>query len=87
MTSPFRYRMFGPATAAVLVLLAECASPAEYDIVLRGGTIYDGSGKAPFVGDLAIHGDVIAAVGDLSAARGKAEIRVADSRLHPASST
>ena len=83
MTSPFRYRMFAPATAAVLVLLAECALPAEYDIVLRGGTIYDGSGKAPFVGDLAIHGDVIAAVGDLSAARGKAEIRVAGLAVAP----
>jgi N-acyl-D-amino-acid deacylase len=55
----------------------------EYDIVLRGGTIYDGSGKTPFVGDLAIQGDVIAAVGDLSAARAKTEIRAAGLAVAP----
>jgi len=63
------------AAATALALLAACSSPVEYDIVLRGGTIYDGSGQAPFVGDLAINGDVVAAIGDLSAARGKTEIR------------
>ena len=63
------------AAAAALALLAACSSPVEYDVVLRGGTIYDGSGQAPFVGDLAIKGDLVAAIGDLSAARGKTEIR------------
>ena len=82
MTS-HRYWMLGPAASAVLVLLAECASAAEYDIVLRGGTIYDGSGQAPFVGDVAIQGDVVAAVGDLSADRGKTEIRVAGLAVAP----
>jgi N-acyl-D-amino-acid deacylase len=75
--------MLGPAAAVVLLLSAECAAPAEYDIVLRGGTIYDGSGKAPFVGDLAIRGDVIAAVGAVPAARGKTEIRVAGLAVAP----
>jgi N-acyl-D-amino-acid deacylase len=75
--------MFGPAAAAVLGLLADGASPAEYDLVLRGGTIYDGSGQAPFVGDLAIQGDAIAAIGDLSGARGKTEIRVAGLAVAP----
>jgi N-acyl-D-amino-acid deacylase len=83
MTSPFRFRMLGPAAAAFLLLWAECASPAEYDIVLRGGTIYDGSGRAPFVGDLAIQDDMVAAVGDLSAARGKTEIRVVGLAVAP----
>ena len=63
------------AAATALALLAACSSPVEYDIVLRGGTIYEGSGQAPFVGDLAIKGDVVAAIGNLSAARGKTEIR------------
>ncbi len=83
MRFSFRCQMLGPAAAAVLILFAQCASSAEYDIVLRGGTIYDGSGQAPFVGDLAINGDVIAAVGDLSAARGKTEIRVAGLAVAP----
>src|SRR5262245_56558492 len=48
----------------------------EYDLILRNGTIYDGSGGAPYAGDLAIQGDVIAAVGDLGEARGKREIDV-----------
>ncbi|MBK8031000.1 MAG: D-aminoacylase [Chloroflexi bacterium] len=34
-----------------------------HDIVIRGGTIYDGSGSAPFVGDIGIDGQAIAAIG------------------------
>jgi N-acyl-D-amino-acid deacylase len=34
-----------------------------HDIVIRGGTIIDGTGKASFTGDVAIEGDRIAAVG------------------------
>ena len=34
-----------------------------HDIVIRGGTIYDGSGGAPFVGDIGIDGQAIAAIG------------------------
>lgn len=37
----------------------------DYDILLRNGTIYNGTGAAPFTGDLAIYGDRIAAVGAL----------------------
>ena len=44
-----------------------------HDLVIRGGTIVDGSGAAPFVGDVAIAGDVIAEVGP-SAAKGHREI-------------
>ncbi len=38
-----------------------------HDIVLRNGLIIDGSGGAPFAGDLAIEGDRIAPCGDLTA--------------------
>ena len=34
-----------------------------YDIVIRGGTIIDGTGKAAFTGDVAIAGQQIAGVG------------------------
>lgn len=40
----------------------------DYDILLRNGTIYDGSGAQPLRGDLAIQGDKIAAVGSLGKA-------------------
>ena len=57
-----------------LTLWAACATPQEYDIVIRNGTLYDGSGSAPFQGDLAIQGDTIAAIGSLGEARGRTEI-------------
>jgi N-acyl-D-amino-acid deacylase len=37
--------------------------PEAVDVIIRGGTIYDGSGSPPYVGDVAIQGDSIAAVG------------------------
>jgi N-acyl-D-amino-acid deacylase len=46
----------------------------QYDIVIRNGAIYDGLGKAPFIGDVAIEGDAIVAVGSLGRARGMREI-------------
>ncbi len=46
-----------------------------YDVVIRGGMIYDGSGAAPQVGDVVINGDRIVAVGGPAAkARGRSEI-------------
>jgi len=51
-----------------LALAVGCAAPVEYDVVLRNGTMYDGSGSAPYLGDLAMDGDLIAAIGDLGRA-------------------
>jgi N-acyl-D-amino-acid deacylase len=47
---------------------------AEYDLILRNGVIYDGSGKEPFQGDVAVNGQNIVSVGKLNDARGKTEI-------------
>ncbi|MEQ9450441.1 MAG: amidohydrolase family protein [Pseudomonadales bacterium] len=44
-----------------------------YDLVIRGGTIIDGSGKPKFVGDIAINGEKIVAVGEVPEV-GKEEI-------------
>jgi N-acyl-D-amino-acid deacylase len=57
----------------LLVLLAGCAKP-DYDVVIRHGTIYDGSGGAPVAADLGMRGDRIAAIGALDSARGRMEI-------------
>ena len=59
---------------AAALALAACATEPQYDVVIRGGTIYDGSGAAPYVGDLAIAGDTIVAIGSLEGARAGAEI-------------
>ncbi len=47
--------------------------PGSYDIVIRGGTIYDGSGGEPYDGEVAIERDTIAAVGRVEG-RGETEI-------------
>jgi N-acyl-D-amino-acid deacylase len=73
------------AFAALPFLAAACATapagggrtPARaptYDVVIRGGTIYDGSGGAPYKGDVAIRGDRIAAIGRSVAGRGGREV-------------
>ncbi|MHA2028191.1 MAG: N-acyl-D-amino-acid deacylase family protein [Candidatus Kariarchaeaceae archaeon] len=54
----------------------------EYDIVLRNGTIYDGSGKDSFIGDVAINGDRIAKVGKVSE-KGKEEFDVSNLLVAP----
>jgi N-acyl-D-amino-acid deacylase len=40
--------------------------PPVFDTIIRGGTVYDGTGAAGRVADVGIRGDRIAAVGDLS---------------------
>jgi N-acyl-D-amino-acid deacylase len=56
---------------------------AEYDVLIRNGSIYDGSGKKPYHGDLAINGQKIAAVGQLKNARGRVEIDAQNLALAP----
>jgi N-acyl-D-aspartate/D-glutamate deacylase len=46
---------------------------ADYDWVIRGGTIVDGTGAPPFAGDLALAGGRIAAIGEVEG-RGAEEI-------------
>lgn len=53
------------------VIIVSCSPKTEYDIILKNGLIYDGSGESSYAGDIAIIGDTIAAIGDLSAAMGK----------------
>ncbi len=60
----------------LLTMLAACAAPVEHDVVLRGGTIYDGTGAPGVAGDVAIDDDMITAVGHLGRARGRTEIDV-----------
>lgn len=52
---------------------APAAQAPVYDVIIRGGTIYDGSGGAPFTGDVAIRGDRIAYVGPQAPGHGAEE--------------
>jgi N-acyl-D-amino-acid deacylase len=59
---------------AVALATATCSTGPEYDLVIRGGTLYDGTGGPGIVGDVAISGDTIAALGDLEGFTGAEEI-------------
>lgn len=73
-----------PLGTLCALLLAACSAPAEsYDVILRNGTIYDGTGAAPITGDVGIRGDSIAAVGDLRGARGAEELDVTGLAVAP----
>ncbi len=66
-----------PLLAVVSLVLFACAPDprdADYDVIIRGGTLYDGLGGDPVVGDLAITDDRIAVIGDLAHASGGIEI-------------
>jgi N-acyl-D-amino-acid deacylase len=72
------------ALVAVLSLLAAACSPrTQYDVVLRNGQVFDGSGAGPVSGDVAIQGDRIAAVGVLKDARGRTEVDVKGMAIAP----
>ena len=58
--------MSGAALSAAAVPAAAVTRETagrDYDVLISGGTVYDGSGGAPFVGDVALQGDRIVYVG------------------------
>src|SRR5262249_19105828 len=62
------------ALAAILVSLSSCVAQAppqtaSFDVLIKGGTLYDGTGAEPRQADVAIRGDRIAAIGNLRNAR------------------
>lgn len=57
-------------------LAAACGTPPTVDTVLRGGTIVDGTGRPAYVGDVAVAGATIVAVGDIGSIRGTTELEV-----------
>ena len=64
----------GPTTTGDSANSATAVSPSTtYPLVIRGGTIYDGSGQPGFVGDVALDGERIVAVGP-GPLRGEREI-------------
>jgi N-acyl-D-amino-acid deacylase len=77
------------ASAAILQAPSASAQPAAvYDLILRGGTVFDGTGGNGRAADVGIIGDRIIAVGDLRRARGREERDVrATCRLVSSAST
>jgi len=65
------------SAAISLLFLIPAADPVAADFVIRGATVYDGSGKPGQKGDIAIRGDRIVAIGSFAPA-GKPRIIAGD---------
>ncbi len=52
----------------IVTLTSGCnqSQPINYDLVIRGGTIFDGSGSPGVVGDIGVRGERIIAVGEIN---------------------
>jgi len=53
---------------------SESPATADFDVIIKGGTVYDGTETEPRQADVAIRGDRIAGVGDFKAAKAKTVI-------------
>ena len=60
------HRVISSGCLFVLLCGAAGCKAARYDVVIRNGTVYDGSGGSGARSDVGIRGDQIAAIGDLS---------------------
>ena len=54
-------------TLLLSLVIFSCSSPNNYDILIKNGTIADGSGSPTYIGSVGINADTIAAVGKLKA--------------------
>jgi N-acyl-D-amino-acid deacylase len=76
-------RIRGAVMILTLATLAGCAGAPTYDVIIRGGALYDGSGAAPRREDVALVRDAIAAIGDLERSRAPIEIDAAGLAVAP----
>jgi len=60
--------------ALAWIVFACAEQKPDYDLIIRNGIIYDGFGGNAIVGDIAIHADTLAAMGNLSNKKGIKEI-------------
>ena len=70
-------------TSGVLLAGALHAQTPAYDILLRGGTVVDGTGLPAFRADVAIAGGSIARVGTLTNERAAIELDVTGLHIAP----
>ena len=67
----------------VSALAATGCTTVDHDVIVRGGTVFDGSGAPPVQADVALDGDRIAAIGDLAGKRGRLEVDVSGLAVAP----
>ena len=66
-----------------IVLFLSCSTQKDYDVIIRKGLVYDGSGNEPIQADVAISADTIAAIGDLSQQSANIQIDAKDMAVAP----
>jgi N-acyl-D-amino-acid deacylase len=66
-----------------IFLLSSCNEPQKFDVLIKNGTIVNGSGEPAFVGSIGINADTIAAIGNLENAKGKTEINAEELTVSP----
>src|SRR5438876_8847797 len=68
----------GAFLTIVLTVFSQEPSPSpssdDFDLIVRGGTLYDGTGAKPLQADVVIRGDRIAGIGDFKSAKAKTVI-------------
>jgi N-acyl-D-amino-acid deacylase len=62
------------ATLALSFTVGSVSPRKRFDVVIRGGTVYDGTGGPGSRADVGLRGDAIAEVGDLSAASSRTTV-------------
>jgi N-acyl-D-aspartate/D-glutamate deacylase len=67
----------------LIVVSIACSPAPRYDVIIRGGTVYDGSGGVPRTADVAIAGEAIAAIGDLQSASAVVEVDATNLAVAP----
>ncbi len=61
-----------PALLIALFVIIGCSS--DYDVIIKNGTVYDGTGDDPVTTDIGIKEDTIATIGDLESATAETTI-------------
>lgn len=67
----------------VILFSISCSNNSKFELIIRNGMVCDGTGSASYLGDLAINGDTIAAMGNLKNAHGITEIDAGGKALAP----
>lgn len=62
--------------AYAALVIGACSTKPTYDVILRGGTVYDGSGQEPMIADVAINADTVVLIAAHIDAEAKQDIDV-----------
>ncbi len=65
-----------PLLLLSVFIIVSCSKAPKYDLIIRNGVLYDGSGSPAVKGDIGVKGDTIAAIGNLSEYKGGQEVDV-----------